>query len=515
MLRELFVLQTSLHPVSTSSSSSSLTAPRVKMLYVLISERGTACRMYIYKLMAFQRVLAEITAFDPLSQDYTRNRRELEGILLARLRRKMRKKDPSEALLHYALNNICVLTDVAIRAQTPHFTMLALVERATGMSVCWRARMLTQIARHVPDDVRSCRRVLDLKQAAGPDTRGAGRRCCGRWRRSSRSFADGLRDEEENTARREAQVSYGTCIACQEDFNPPDFTATPANLRVDGSCSLGVQPVPAAVGRDARHHGGHVAHLRGPRFGLHTTVYNVSIWQRHHAQVTRHPENIPRKVLISPLCKSLWNVVPRGDGAQLGVWERDAWGRGCGTDSPGRRRRATPDGAELDAGERGAGISLPQALPGYVLCTTKTAQDGVEASAGGLVVDTLTDARMDMDSWLLTCTGKLAGLHFPGRFDEGRESVKKAAIKRLLPEWSQTSLTSFSYPFLILQDPFTVLIETAAAALEMLLHLPILAYYLCLVHIAIDLGYVLNAAAIFSDHAATLVFETFSEQKVL
>ncbi|KAL0057172.1 E3 ubiquitin-protein ligase ubr1, partial [Marasmius tenuissimus] len=39
-------------------------------------------------------------------------------------------------------------------------------------------------------------------------------------------------------------------------------------------------------------------------------VYSVSIRQRHRAQSTRnHPETIPRKEYICPLCKSLGNVI--------------------------------------------------------------------------------------------------------------------------------------------------------------------------------------------------------------
>lgn len=98
---------------------------------------------------------------------------------------------------------------------------------------------------------------------------------------------------------------------------------------------------------------------------------------------------------------------------------------------------------------------------------------------------------MGMIRGLLTCMGKLAGLHFKGRVDEGREAVKQATIKRLLPEWSRKSLTSFSYP-LLLRDPFTVLVETTAVAPEMLRQVLILAYYACLARTVIGLVYVLN-----------------------
>ncbi|KAJ7442972.1 hypothetical protein FB451DRAFT_1413889 [Mycena latifolia] len=80
-----------------------------------------------------------------------------------------------------------------------------------------------------------------------------------------------------------------------------------------------------------------------------------------------------------------------------------------------------------------------------------------------------------------------------------RRRARGCIIKWLLPEWSRTSLTSFSYP-LLLRDPFTVLMETAAVAPEMLRHVLILAYYVCLARTVIGLVYVLNKTR---SHSAT------------
>jgi len=121
--------------------------------------------------------------------------------------------------------------------------------------------------------------------------------------------------------------------------------------------------------------------------------------------------------------------------------------------------------------------------------------------------------------------------------------VKQAIIKRLLPEWSRTSLTSYSYP-LLLRDPFTVLVETAAVAPEMLQHVLVLCYYACLARTVVGMVYVLNKARscnstqvlsrshtdLFGDvrmffmsvvrhspvfeHTATLVFEMFGEARI-
>jgi E3 ubiquitin-protein ligase UBR1 len=211
--------------------------------------------------------------------------------------------------------------------------------------------------------------------------------------------------------------------------------------------------------------------------------------------------------------------------------------------SVSQQTRHLRDRPEPEVGERGAGIYLPEELIGYTICSIEIAQRGLEATGGRLVVDNLSDAQMGMIRGLLTCMGKLAGLHFKGRVDEGREAVKQAIIKRLLPEWSRTSLTSFSYP-LLLRDPFTVLVETAAVAPEMLRHVLILAYYACLARTVIGLVYVLNKTRshsttplgrrahedIFGDvrmffmsvvrhspvfeHTATLVFETFGEARI-
>ncbi|KAJ7725312.1 hypothetical protein B0H16DRAFT_1384303 [Mycena metata] len=335
-------------------------------------------------------------------------------------------------------------------------------------------------------------------------------------------------------------------------------------------------------------------------------VYSASIRQRHRAQATRnHSESIPRKEFVCPLCKSLGNVilpvsrpartalvtVPFPDwirAAGIGIlksrpdplldslqfrngtgefvfWSAQDAGYSSamrGTDrwegteaakmvdtvmvvakSVSQQTRHLRDRPEPEVGERGAGIYLPEELIGYTICAIETAQRGLETAGGGLVVDNLSDAQMGMIRGLLTCMTKLAGLHFKGRGDEGREAVKQAIIKRLLPEWSRTSLTSFSYP-LLLRDPFTVLVETAAVAPEMLRHVLILAYYACLARTVIGLVYVLNKTRshsttplgrrahedIFGDvrmffmsvvrhspvfeHTATLVFETFGEARI-
>ncbi|KAJ7461265.1 hypothetical protein B0H11DRAFT_2285848 [Mycena galericulata] len=653
-------------------------------------------------------------------------REEVETILMNRLRKKTGVAEPvivpqpvnithgpfaiipscfeSEALLQvlfYALYNILVLTDAsgsappsaeAILDQALHLIMLALVERGTVFSrlsvvktfeeeknlvdvVCgfehhdkykpYRARVewiLAQIARHVPDDVRSRRRVLDLSLARAPDPQDAKKRAAKarqealmkQMKAQQASFAYNIEDidDEDDESMEEAQeeqVLYGTCIVCQEDLNAvrpfgmlgmiqpsrfirrhPDshnsylneVLQTPASLDRAAAPSVTKFPPPQAEALDAK--AGASTNFEGfpsqcTRFGLHSSVcthmmhldcfqvYSVSIRQRHRAQSTRnHPESIPRKEYICPLCKSLGNVIlpvtnpaptslvnvpfpdwiraagisilkskpdPLLDSLQFrnGTGEFVFWSaqdtgynsamrsteRWEGTEaakmvdtvmvvakSVSQQTRHLRDRPEPEVGERGAGIYLPEELIGYTICAIETAQRGLESSSGGgLVVDNLPDTQTGMIRGLLTCMGKLAGLHFKGRVDEGREAVKQAIIKRLLPEWSRTSLTSFSYP-LLLRDPFTVLVETAAVAPEMLRHVLILAYYACLARTVIGLVYVLNKTRshsttqlgrrahedIFGDvrmffmsvvrhspvfeHTATLVFETFGEARI-
>ncbi|KAJ7073950.1 hypothetical protein C8F01DRAFT_1242237 [Mycena amicta] len=462
---------------------------------------------------------------------------------------------------------------------------------------------------------------------------------------------DGDGDETmEDAADAEERVSYGTCIVCQEDLNtlrpfgmlglvqpsrfirrhPDSHNAylnevlqTPASMDrlPQGSAAMNKFPPPQAEAQDAK--AGSAGHFDGfpaqfTRFGLHASVcthmmhldcfqaYSISIRQRHRTQSTRnHPESIPRKEYICPLCKSHGNVIlpvtnppkitlintpfpdwirsagigilkskpdPLLDSLQFrnGTGEFVFWSaqdpgysaamrsteRWEGTEaakmvdtvmvvakSISQQTRHLRDRPEPEIGERGAGIYLPEEVIGYTMCAIEIAQRGAEGTAGGMVVDNLSEAQMGMIRGLLTCMAKLAGLHFKGRTDDGRDAVKQAIIKRLLPEWSRTSLTSFSYP-LLLRDPFTVLVETAAVAPEMLRHVLILAYYACLARTVIGLVYVLNKTRshsttqlprrahedIFGDvrmffmsvvrhspvfeHTATLVFETFGEARI-
>ncbi|KAH7907045.1 hypothetical protein BJ138DRAFT_1015142, partial [Hygrophoropsis aurantiaca] len=331
-------------------------------------------------------------------------------------------------------------------------------------------------------------------------------------------------------------------------------------------------------------------------------VYSASIRHRHRSHATRnHPEKILRKEFICPLCKSLGNVVLpvsrpstltanavpfpdwiRASGINIlksrpdtlmdtlqfrnGTGEFVFWSaQDPGYSSLARRAegadvskmldtvmniskvisqqtRHLRERAEPEPGERGVGIYLPEELVGYSIASIEVALRGSD-SGQGIVADSLSESQGRMIRGLLSCLTRLGALELEGRPDGGRESIKQAIIKRLLPEWSRTSLTSFSYP-LLLRDPFTILVETAAVAPEMLQHVLILTYYACLARSVVGLVYILNKARqsptaqpvsrnhvdLFGDvrmffmsvvrhspifeHTATLVFETFGEARI-
>lgn len=453
-------------------------------------------------------------------------------------------------------------------------------------------------------------------------------------------------DEDMEDASQETQT-YGTCIVCQEDLNAnkpfgalglvqpsrfmrrhPDSNPSYLNEVLQTSPSLDRQsgsrptkfppteafsqssPPPPSPNLDAFS-------PTFTRFGLHSSVcshmmhlecfqvYSVSIRQRHRAQTTRnHPESIPRKEYICPLCKSLGNtIIPVVDPQPIPVnplpfpdWIRSAsisilkskpdpqleslqfrngtgefvfWSAQDPAYSAAIRSAEKPDAMEThkmldtvmhisksisqqtrhlrdrpepEAGDRGAGIYLPEELIGYTISAMEIAQRG-QQTVHAVVADTLSEPQARMIRGLLTCLQRLAAIHLKGRADDGREAVQHAIIKRLLPEWSRTSLTSFSYP-LLLREPLTVLVETAAAAPEMLQYVLVLTYYACLARTVIGLVYVLNKTRsvstmqvnrrahedVFGDvrmffmsvvrhspvfeHTATLVFETFGEARI-
>ncbi|TFK28429.1 hypothetical protein FA15DRAFT_584399 [Coprinopsis marcescibilis] len=469
--------------------------------------------------------------------------------------------------------------------------------------------------------------------------------------------SSGMSVDDENSEDEEAHFSFGTCIVCQEDLNGSGKTFGALGLvqpsrfirrhpdsqhhaylnevlglvsNLDRASITGKDPQytfppPNADAIDAKHNSNTTNFDGFPanytRFGLVSSVcshmmhlecfqvYSVSIRQRHRAQATRnHPESIPRKEYICPLCKSLGNVIlpvvnpskvtmnttPFSDWVRAagitilkskpdtlldslqirnGTGEFVFWAAqdpGYSTAVRGNNHEGKPEFLEAakmvdtlmvvsksfsqqtrhlrerpepDPGERGAGLYLPEELLGYTIAQIESAQRGLEAPNGGLMVDNLSESHTRMVRGIVSVLTRLVGLQFKGRPDEGRDAVRQAVVKRLLPEWSRTSLTSFHTP-LLLRDPFTILIETAAVAPDVLKHVLILTYYACLARSVVGLVYILNKTRsyqitqiprraheeIFGDvrmffmsvvrhspvfeHTATLAFETFGEARI-
>jgi E3 ubiquitin-protein ligase UBR1 len=476
--------------------------------------------------------------------------------------------------------------------------------------VAW---ILDQMATVVPEEILKRRKTLgDNEKAAGvadAKKRAAKARqeaIMTKMKAQQASFAsfnfedeDDEDEDEDMEGEANAVLSYGTCIVCQEDLDAsrsfgmlgmvqpsrqvrkqPDGSSIHLNevLAAPESMDRGdevlhqtfqhVFPPPhAELLDDEAAQSLNSGHLDGfppghTRFGLHASAcshmmhldcfqnYSASVRQRHRAQATRnHPEVIPRKEYICPLCKSLGNVIfpiplssptevklsetpfpdwIRGAGISIlksrtdplleslqfrnGTGEFVFWSaqdsaypailKGSGAEnievnkmvdtvlaiskSISQQSRHLRDRYEPETGERGAGIYLPEELVGYTIAAIESSQRGVDLKTSQLLVDNLTEAQTKMIRGLVACLTRLSALHFKSRSDEGREAVRQAIIKRLLPEWSRGSLTSFSYP-LLLRDPFTLLVETAAIAPEMLRHVLILTYYACLARTVIGL----------------------------
>ncbi len=152
------------------------------------------------------------------------------------------------------------------------------------------------------------------------------------------SNLEGSDEEEDEDSELGGLVSYGTCIVCQEDLNenrpfgslaliqPSRFirhmpvTSADALARVLKSSPSLQAGETIDMGEDALYPVAAIADKTN--FGMHASVcghmmhfecfgiYGASVRQRHRSQAQRnHPESIPRKEYICPLCKSLGNAV--------------------------------------------------------------------------------------------------------------------------------------------------------------------------------------------------------------
>jgi len=279
-------------------------------------------------------------------------------------------------------------------------------------------------------------------------------------------------------------------------------------------------------------------------------VYHSSVHQRYPAQATqRRLKDIARMGFVCPLCKSFGNMMlpvqlpsqlslnglsfldwiraagtsvlesrpdpllgplhPRTGTGEFVVWSAQNSGYSSLVRVPDQsdqngdveliemvmsrcksfseRRRHLRDGPEPGRGKRGAGLYLPEDLVGYTVSALEIAQRG-SGGVGTIVADNLPEAQIGMIRGLIVFLTKMARLQFRGKLEKAREAARQAIIKRLLPEWSGTSFTtsSFSHP-LLLREPLTILVETAAVVPEILRHVLVLTYYACLTRTAIGI----------------------------
>ena len=380
--------------------------------------------------------------------------------------------------------------------------------------------------------------------------------------------------------------------------NPASYRSAPSRM-ADGTVPPPFDGFPCQYIRFGLHGSvcGHMMHLEC------FTVYAGSIRQRHRAQAQRnHPENIQRKEFVCPLCKSLGNVilpvVLASDGAMDTLpfpdWVRTTginllrsipdrlleslhFKSGTGefvfwtaqdsgyrpypkhperidpadthkmvdiimavTKTISSQSRHLRERIEQDPGDRGAGMYLPEDLVAYTISSMEISSRGAPILPGGSIADQLTEPQLQLIRGLVVCLTKLASLQFKGRADGGRESIRQAIVKRLLPEWRREP--AFNSP-LLLRDQLTILVEIAAVAPESLRYMTILTYYASLARTTIAIVHLLSKPQsvqpilptpsgyreLFGDlrtfvmsvvrhsplleHTAELVLETYGEQR--
>ncbi len=92
---------------------------------------------------------------------------------------------------------------------------------------------------------------------------------------------------------------------------------------------------------------------------------------------------------------------------------------------------------EPDPGERGAGAYLPEDLVAYTIAAIEISHRGSGRGGPGDVIGLIPEHTNMMLRGLISCLSKLASVQFRERQDLGRESIRQAIVKRLLPEWKR------------------------------------------------------------------------------
>ncbi|KZO99806.1 hypothetical protein CALVIDRAFT_595883 [Calocera viscosa TUFC12733] len=290
---------------------------------------------------------------------------------------------------------------------------------------------------------------------------------------------------------------------------------------------------------------GHMMHVKC--FNAYTD--SVEHRQAHHS-TRNHPENISRKEFVCPLCKSLGNsLLPvqdsdwsdnyyQGTNMNLSDWIRlqqtnllrqyqdrsfdsilcsnstgefSCWNT---TDESGLtpgyaladgdwqlsetvhasaqfysnltkhlRRRPLPTNADEDIG-----AYLPDELVVYTLSMMEVAMRG-EGEPNKTIADCLTERQSRVIRGMIYTLRTLSNRPNPAAFDGTRQLYTRAICMRILPDWARER--SLNAPML-LRDPLTILVETAAIAPEMLHYIVILMYHAALMRASIAIVLMLN-----------------------
>ncbi|CAG7852362.1 E3 ubiquitin-protein ligase ubr1; AltName: Full=N-end-recognizing protein; AltName: Full=N-recognin-1 [Serendipita indica DSM 11827] len=261
--------------------------------------------------------------------------------------------------------------------------------------------------------------------------------------------------------------------------------------------------------------------------------YMEAIRSRHRVQPQRHqPECLERGEFVCPLCKSLGNCLlpvnkattkpttrippfaewlrslgiellrstpdrqlerhqfPSGTGefmfwaAEDTAWPTDPSALGSGDEIASTVRAATAmisrqsaplrTRPEPMAGERGAGLYIPDGLGAYTLAALEVAYRGVGATGTTRFLQKLPDTAGQCIRGIVGTLNRLAVVQFRSRPTSTFDSMRLAIAKRLLPEWTREE--QYRHPFL-LRDPCSVLFECAAVAPDFIPNIVCALYY--------------------------------------
>ncbi|CAO1614904.1 unnamed protein product [Sympodiomycopsis kandeliae] len=130
-------------------------------------------------------------------------------------------------------------------------------------------------------------------------------------------------------------------------------------------------------------------------------------------------------------------------------------------------------------------LYIPEEIIGYTLSMMEVSQRGFPAQPHNNVAMNVSDSSIGLIRSLLFCLKNVVAieaLNVPGKATSTKTNfmngMRQGLLKRLLPHWSSDE--AVRYP-LLLRDPLTILVETAAIAPEYLAQVTSLMYYATLV----------------------------------